>query len=632
MSLQKTLDFLIRSFSFLASVLLVCHLLGLLGILSSNRDVIVSPIHIHGFAYSFDAVGLLPKNMLFEVRTQSEKSPSSGLRVFRNGAALGPSGVSVDRIAEVGGGAYSYWNGTVYFSENKAPFLLDEKPISLSLEYSWTLKSLIFWFCLIFCIPFIYRCFFAWKEKTSISTFNVLTTTLFLVTILLTFFDTLLGPWNHDSGYFLRRMFLISQGYKLYQDVVCIYAGLLLHIGAWFYKLGLSTYALIFLIPLMFKVINLFITGILIWRSTRNWAWVLLVSSFYLIFNIENQGTFFTLEHGVVTFSLIAFFLYQEQVGISWRWALPIGLAVGLAGISKQIGFVYGLPFFLPIFFGLEKRKFLAAASLLVGIFIAVCVFFYLEDFNFDGLYQAMVSIFLANMKFHNKYTWSFLYSEAFRSPLSWILWLLTIWILFIECFKSQKRELKAFYLSLLVVLAVLMTTRYARDFPHYSLNQWPIHALGLGLIIKRYSSSYFMRLMILAIPLLFLLNESGKIVNGISRWQEPSILFNLIFPVADRVQQLTQPGEKVLVLGEEEIIESLSQRLDPELRRIWDVPYKDINLSTEKIVLYDYGQAGALEKIEEIRNSGYQTVFEKSLYGAEMQPKIFIFSKAKNL
>lgn len=563
--------------------------------------------------------------------TQNENNPHVSLKLFYEHQMLGPGNSSYRNISLLGNGAYSYWNGELFFSLPGNP---TNPPDKITIEYfprlSWTSQIFfmllgiisIFYLLKSVSIPFS---FFRFRDN---EIFLVVSLFLFFILSFISLIDIYQGTWNHDSSYFLKRMYLLALGYKLYDPVPYMYTSLPIHIGSWLYAKGLSNITLTFAIPFLVKMLNAVLTVVTCYFFIKRLPLALIFGAMYLIFNFENQGAHFTLEHSVVFFLLLVNLVLISMQRSGWLFGL-LGFLVGLGGISKQIGFIGILPVLAIIFDeGVDRRK--RCLWLIIGCLLAVVLFLCLEDWNFLAIKAQLFDYFRVNLKIHNEYSAKFLIYEPIRAPFSTFLFFIALAsvAMLLQLEKNKKYQVVA----LLLTLGVLLGTRYIRDFPHYSLNLWPYLLLAQLIVLRRDRrlvkwATFFFALA----SLIFLARELRKFNYFSSDWQRPSVLLDLLIPAGQRVHQISQPNESVLQIGAEEIIEVVAERLPQDMRLLWDTPYKEIPLDSRVVVLFNYGQTGADEKYDELIKCGYEVDFERSLYGMKLKPVVTVFLRREN-
>lgn len=626
------------------SLLLLIIILFDLGIYKNKLVLDLKNIKkIDGRAYSLPVDIVVPYSSVLYLKVQNENSAKSNIEIEYNHIRLEKPNKSYNEIKIVGDGSYSLWNGDLTFSTpGNVPLDLSKDQIELYYYPIFSFHFKITVIC-IFIIHLILLYFVdslnflkkLYSNPASHNCIRVFSLMILLILFFLTYIDSFYGVWNHDSGYYLKRMWVLNKGVSLYSDISFMYPSLLIHMGAIFFKLQVHPLLISVLIPLSLKVANLLLTGSIAFINTRSVFFSFLVSGLYLIFNIENQGTHMTLEHGVVLFSLL-FFCFIPFSKEDWKFKdsyfLLFGVLIGLAAISKQIGITYMLPAVILALQVNFKTIFKRITFLFLGIVLAVIFFLYLENFQFLSIKSQLVDFFKSNMQIHNKYDWRFIMNEFSRSILSVIITFIAVIGLIISSSRKENRtNINYFYFSLLFVFLILTLTRFVRNFPHYSLNCWPIILVGwmsLYKICLARQAKYIIH-MLLLVPFGFLSQEVMNRQTLKSRWQTESVLLDLMWPAADYLKSELKINDKFLQVGEEEILEVLSNREPISYKMIWDDSYDSIAFTSNWVSLYNYGQNGVDNFLVKLKNEGYKVRFEKSLYGhPDLLPKVMIFKK----
>jgi len=443
--------------------------------------------------------------------------------------------------------------------------------------------------------------------------------TLFLYLLLILAFGALLlfvpfGPWDHDSGYYLLVSSMRNAGLLMYRDFPLQYPPLQLLINSGLMSLPLSRNELALLIPSFWLLSNLILTFFYSLKVTEHLRFSLLMGIIYCWFMIENGANHVTLEQGVIFFGLLACLVLTPFINTIPKLMMAFCMST-FSLLCKQIGVLFFIPTLFQLIFMRPWSFKLLIASFMAVLTPILLVF----QFNFVDLNDITKNIFLKIVKYGQAkgLDFSIFFLEFQRSPFSIAIYILVIlcgFILYQQIrLKKKKNELVLLFIQLLLFF-LFLGTRLIRNFPHYSINTWPL-IVCLFCLSYKYGHQIFQYFpKALAITLLVLsLYMSQSMINKIPSSAHSSVLLGFFAPLAEEIKKLHLDESKILQLGEEPIIEFLSAKLPSHPQFGWSTPYDLYNPSGEVAVLIDHGKR--VIELDLVRkklvNRGYRLSYE---------------------
>lgn len=422
-----------------------------------------------------------------------------------------------------------------------------------------------------------------------------------------TLFDMIYGVWDHDGGYYLLRSKLMSQGYFPFADFQFVYFPLFIFLNSFFFKLPISELKLAFLIPFIWTLMNAFMTYKIAILKTKSVVFGVLISTLFFIFSIENGNNHLTLEQGIVFFTLMIF--YFEEI----KKAKAIPMMVGVVILNKQIGFI-SLIYSLYASYKMHKNiKSLLASYVSWGI-LSLVLLLAMSKFDIQSLKFHLFDEFNLNVSAVEPFSLKFILNEFHRSLFSF-LFLICNCIIFFFLFIKQKEQRISLFLVFSSFLLYLFV-RGVRDYPHYSLNIWP-YSLILFIywfnFTKDLKISKYNKLIFIGLAAAFCYQNVIEYVNHKSKWSYGSSVLEFFVPISDELNKLTKTGDKVLVLGQENIIEYLADRMPQDLKLPWYKPYNQIELSSNVVVIFNDSYEGSLAMHQKLKDNGFKLIYKKS-------------------
>lgn len=420
--------------------------------------------------------------------------------------------------------------------------------------------------------------------------------------------DIIYGPWAHDSGYFLNISAWIATGLKPYLDFKLYYLPAMLTINALLISTGLDRVLLTILIPLLWIIAIAVATEAMIFRWTCDRALSIAIGALYFVFCIENGGNHVTLEHGTVLFSCLALLFASRPQ--SWVSLMLGGASLALAFLSKQVAAITFFPFILLIWENHPRSMLRRIKWLAAGALVPLIAFLFWLHFDFHSLYSNFYLPFVGYVDHSAQFSLKFLGYEWQRSVFSVTLVLTTFGMILFRTIRAQSILEGLKWLSLGITILVHFLTRGIRNYPHYGLNAWPFIALALGLSLHSLPKRIQWKLAYIGLfGMLFLIHQVYHFKDYANRWAGRSILMDLWNPTAQEIENRTRPDQRIMALGDQDILLFLSRRLPQELRTDGTQDFKFIGNPS---ILYDPENQLAQKQREQLIQAGYQREFRK--------------------
>src|ERR1043166_4769473 len=128
-----------------------------------------------------------------------------------------------------------------------------------------------------------------------------------------------IGPWDHDGGFYLLRGAAIAGGFRPYIDYHVIYPPLVDMLTALAVRMMTSRLFLAIAIPFGWIVATAIASGLLTWKITRSHAIATLIGALFPLYAIDNGGNHLTLEFGVAFFTLLALAAVADDTALTVR-------------------------------------------------------------------------------------------------------------------------------------------------------------------------------------------------------------------------------------------------------------------------------------------------------------------------
>jgi hypothetical protein len=420
------------------------------------------------------------------------------------------------------------------------------------------------------------------------------------------------GPWDHDAGYFLQRGADIARGLRPYVDYNTIYPPLVDIITAFAVRTDASRLFLTIALPFAWILANTIASGFLAWTITRSRAAATLIGALFPLFTYENEGNHVTLEHGVALFTILALAaIASELTPLTPRRLALCGVCVGAAILSKQNGAVALLPVAAIVYSRRAELSRREIGALFAGLVSLPLVILAWLGFNVTAIYRNVFGL-LVNYAAastplrHGGWRWEFVYA-----PWSAFLYVIAIVAgVAVMVYVPRWRLLAGAGL-----LAGIIQTlpRFIRDYRHYNINLWPFIVLLLALAAAQPNENR--RVAVVAILLVF--------APATTFWQlrhtfpSDSLLFRAFVPAAQAVARVTPANGAVRQYGAEPIIEFLASRREDNVDKgrksqtVWDGSgfYGDVPPKETTVVVVDDGQSWVPPLLTNLQSWRFQLV-----------------------
>ena len=424
------------------------------------------------------------------------------------------------------------------------------------------------------------------------------------------FLDILNGPWDHDGGYYLALSFYIKKGLLPYIDFPANYPPLMPFLNAVPLLFSMEHLIALVLIPFTWVAANAFVTFFLVLNFGGTVVSALLWTALFSVFSIENGGNHVTLEHGIVFFSSLSL-LAVRLANKSRTAAFLTGFFFACACLTKQVGIILLLPLYA-LLKGDDFKPDLKNILPMAAGFISL-PFITLAWLNFDlgAIFQNLFVSFYKYSQKNDARDFMFMIKEFNRSPFTaWLFFLLFVSGLF-RLWKEKGKD-RFILLSLLLTTMLFFFMRCIRNYPHYSLNCWPFLVLSFCYIDRdsRISGKIFRIGVIASLTFVLVFASIRDSIRGNARWSNPGVLLGFFSVAAKEVRNRTLPEDKIVELGEEHVIQFLSERLPQDFGLHWYTPLSEVPDEGNLTILIDFGQGGVAEKRKELVSNGYDMVY----------------------
>lgn len=449
-----------------------------------------------------------------------------------------------------------------------------------------------------------------------------------LILLLLAFFcllilDTVCGPWDHDSGYYLLRSRYIYESLLPFRDFSTVYLPFYIYLNSVWFFLKIEPSYISIGVPLLWSIMNGILTFMLVKEIAKNTKVATAITSLYFLFAIENGNNHVTLEHGVVFFSFLIL-IFKDRVN-----PFVSSIIFLSAFFSKQIGvLLIGLSLYFTFVSTSANRNRSAIAQYLMGFIIVFCLFLLSAGFDLNAIYQNLVSDFSINASMTNDFSLNFLRNEIKRSPFSFLMHLfgvVSLGYLILRCSGSRR------ILSALVLFTFIsfLAPRGVRDYPHYSMNCWPFIAWGIAVFYKEFRESSRIIFTPVVVSLfavtigLFIVMEIRLVNANASRWQYGSAIFDYFNPIADLVKTSAMKSDTIQVFGSEDIFAVLSGLRVRDPKRKWYQPEGSVVIDSRFVFLFNDQGAEQVMLRKKLSEKGYKLIerspflFDKTIFGA---------------
>lgn len=446
---------------------------------------------------------------------------------------------------------------------------------------------------------------------------------LLLASIALLILDTVWGPWDHDSGYYLLRSRYISEGLLPFRDFSTVYLPLYLYLNSVWFFLKIEPSYISIGVPLLWSLLNGCLTYFLAKAISRSAKMAVATTVLYFLFSVENGNNHATLEHGVVFFSFLIL-IFNDRINPFLSSLLFLS-----ALFSKQIGLLLIL---LSLYFTFvsnnSNRNKGSVFQYVMGFMIAFFLFLLGAGFDLNAVYQNLIADFSVNASVTNGFALNFIINEITRSPFSFLIHLFGLSsLVYLILRPSELRRV----LAVLVFLTLIgmLAPRALRDYPHYSMNCWPFIVWG-GASFYRVTQESSRRIFASITPALFLLavgvfavRELRLVSIQASRWQYGSAIFDYFKPMADTARILAKKTDTIQVFGAEDIFAVLSGLPVGDPKRKWYQPEGSVSIESRFVFLFNDQAKEQGMLAQQLADKDYklvsrsQYIFDKTVFGA---------------
>jgi hypothetical protein len=379
-------------------------------------------------------------------------------------------------------------------------------------------------------------------------------------------FTSIFAGVGRDTGAFLFVADYLLEGHVPYKDVVDHKPP-----GIYFFLVPIvalfdTPYHAIMVAKSILLVVNFATAAILVEIARRIWSVKtgFLAATLYLSSLFFYQGTLVLTEQFVAFWSVLALLaLLEHQRAPDVRYIVLAGLASGTAVLFKQPGITtvgsLGLYLLITERNHLERiGAYVAAVALPIVLSV---LFFALKGGHSEYVYWALIVNFLEYG--HASSTESLYHSVMKRVEMFPLIWITP----FVSAVLTEIRGLvdgRARLVGLLYVTALLPL--WFRQYPHYFIQALPFAALLSAVFVYLISDSLSEASRsweIRALLAIMLIASSGTAFAVVDEAQNPNHDSVQQQQIAADIQELTAPGDRILVLNAEPLYYYLSDR-DP--------------------------------------------------------------------
>lgn len=443
--------------------------------------------------------------------------------------------------------------------------------------------------------------------------------------------STAYGTWDHDTGFHLNISYWwANKGLTPIIDYPFYYPPIVYALNNILFYLNIPPLHAVIATPLIWVTINSILSYTLAYRLTHHHAngrWAVI---FYLTFSYFYQSNNMTLEHGESAFTLISliFLCSSTPKHSKYIWA---GFFFSLACLSKQTS-VFGI--ILLLLLAHKKTLYLIYGLAIPGILTLTWL-----SFDFSLINNNFLTPFLSYGSKTSSPDYLFFLNEpdlnSFSCLLIIFLFLKTLYFIILK-----NKENTLILLSCIIIIIALSTFRAHRNYFHYSLTLWPyiLFPLFYGMKgLQEKTRNYILTSLFLIyfsmqywVPKRNLMNVRRFYYSIVNSHQLKSPLLYYFNPIANFVKEKANKDEKILVLGEEPIINLLSERLDVEMPNIWTKPYQDFNNFGSAVIMINRPVPRVknnliIDKLSKRRYELYQTLEYEIYRGIPFTAKIYI-------
>lgn len=428
-----------------------------------------------------------------------------------------------------------------------------------------------------------------------------------ILTAFFVLYDMVYGVWDHDGGYYLLKSKLISQGYFPFADFQFVYFPLFIFISSLFFKLPVSDLVLVFLIPFTWTISNAALTYKIAILKTESVSFGLVSTIIFFVFCIENGNNHLTLEQGIVFFTLIIFYLEEMKKPN----AIPA--IAGAVILNKQIGIV-SLLYALFVSYSANRKIMRGMRSYCIWGIVSLVLLFGMAKFDFQAIKFHLFDEFYLNVNAVEPFSLKFILNEFRRSLFSFLFLICNVLIFCFLFFNlpGSRLNLALVFCSILLYVSV----RGVRDYPHYSLNSWPFSLLLLIYFFNYARNLKMLKYHKMAVLVLigsFFYQNGKEFLNGRSKWSYGSSVLEFFVPLAEEIKKRSLSNEKILALGQDNIIEYLADRMPQDFKLPWYKPYNAIELTSNLVVIFNDSYPGSKEMHVRLQKEGFRLVYRKS-------------------
>jgi len=418
----------------------------------------------------------------------------------------------------------------------------------------------------------------------------------------------LIGPWDHDGGYYLLHGSYIARGIQPYLDYRTMYPPLVDIITALAVRTQASRLFLAIGIPFGWILGTSIASGVLAWTITRSHAIATLIGALFPLFAIDNGGNHLTLEYGVTFFTLVALAAIAGETPLTARRLALCGLFVAAAVLSKQNGAVALLPVAAILWTRRMEVSRKMTGAFLAGLALPPLAILAWLRFKIVAIYSSVVTMlfdYAAKSPIeHGGWKYEFVY------PVSAFLEVIVIVCgLAVLVYVPRWRLLGGAGLAAAVIDAL---PRFARDYRHYNLNLWAFMVLVLALAAAQPNENR--RAAVVAVLLIYATATNLHELREVS--STDSLLFRVFVPVGHIVESVTPPDGVVRQYGGEPIIEFLASRVEDRMDKLrktavgngngvhGDAPSRDVT-----VVVVDKGEPSVPPLLHDLQSWGFRLI-----------------------
>jgi len=438
---------------------------------------------------------------------------------------------------------------------------------------------------------------------------------LLILSILLTVADVLMGPWDHDGGYYLLRAAYAADGLRPYIDFGTIYPPMMDLLHAPLVALNFDRIILAIFIPIGWILVNAFVTGILVYTTTRERAYGVIAAALFPLFSMENGGNHLTLEHGIAFFIMLCMIPLVSESRLTPARMAFVGVMAASAVLVKQVGAVAILPIAAAWWIRRDELTRRHFAMFLAGGFSLVLAILAWLSFDVAAIYRSLF-VKLGRYTAASPFKSTLLTDEYGRSPQTVWLFYFTIVVAIWLIVRSTKWRWLA--VAALAGGIIEIAPRLIRDYPHYNINAWPFIAIILALAAQ-HGGRNWQSAFRFSIVLYATLAYATVLFAHRFPYDRPlgSPLLTNLYPAGRIIRNVTPDDAVVRQYGAEPILEFLGYRHEEVIDKgdivftRWDgsLQYPDPPHRSTTIVIVDTNQDWLPAARAKVKSYGFQQI-----------------------